>query len=106
MLTALSHRGAAAGQFGALTCMSDRSGLVLLTHHAMGTDASPYHHRCWLWIFALVTVWTACSPCTDVPYTIMWTFNAALPEGSKVTGILPFMCRDLSESLNDILHCR
>ena len=25
--------------------------------HAMGTNTPPYHHRCWLLNFALITVW-------------------------------------------------
>ena len=24
---------------------------------AMGTKTPPYHHRCWLWNFALITIW-------------------------------------------------
>ena len=30
---------------------------VQVTHDAMGTNTPPYHHRCWLLNFVLVTIW-------------------------------------------------
>ena len=55
------------------------------------------------------------SPRANILYTMMWVFNAAPPEGSKVTAIqcwfwaLLLTCRDFSrfsESFDDIMDCR